>query len=54
MFKQYSDRTGWGAVDLRDRFYDHLASRIKDALVNTDKPIDTFAQLEVVATNIDL
>ena len=54
MFKQYSDRTGWGAVDLRDRFYDHLASRIKDALVNTDRPIGTFAELEQVATDIDL
>ena len=54
MFKQYSDRTGWGAVDLRDRFYDHLAPRIKDALVNSDRPTGTFAELEKVATDIDL
>ena len=32
-FKQYASRTGYSDKDLRDRFYDHLADRIKDGLV---------------------
>jgi hypothetical protein len=52
-FKQYAERTGYSGKDLRDRFYDHLANRIKDALVYVDKPIGTLKELEMVAISID-
>ena len=54
IFKQHADRTGWSDADLRDRFYDGLAGRVKDALVHTEKPTTTLAQLEGVAIGIDL
>ena len=34
-FKQYSNCTGYSDQDLCDRFYEHLADRIKDALVGS-------------------
>jgi hypothetical protein len=52
-FKQLMARTRYSLVDLRDRFYKHLAVRIKDALVNTDRRIGTFDELVLVATDID-
>lgn len=35
-FKQYASRTNYSDGDLRDRFYDYLADRIKDALVHSN------------------
>lgn len=52
-FKQYSTRTGYSEVDLRDRFYEHLADRIKDALVLTDKSTATLEELIKVSIDID-
>jgi hypothetical protein len=52
-FKQYSTRTGYSPEDLRDRFYDHMADRIKDALVLTDKPTATLEELIKVSIDID-
>lgn len=52
-FKQYSERTGYSDKDLRDRFYDHLADRIKDALIYVDKPTGTLKELEQAAISID-
>lgn len=52
-FKQYGSRTGYSDQDLRDRFYDHLADRIKDALVHTERPTGTLDELMVVAIAID-
>lgn len=52
-FKQYSTRTGYSQEDLRDRFYDHLADRIKDALVLTDKSTATLEELIKVSIDLD-
>jgi hypothetical protein len=53
-FKEYMMRTGYSATDLRDRFYDHLTSTIKDELVHTARPNDTLDSLILVATDLDV
>lgn len=47
-------RTGYSAADLRDRFYEHLASSIKDKLVHTTRPIGTLNEFLTVATELDV
>jgi hypothetical protein len=54
LFKELMTRTGYSSVDLRDRFYEHLATRIKDELVHTARPIGTFDELVTVASDIDV
>jgi hypothetical protein len=53
-FKQLMSCTGYSSADLRDRFYEHLAPRIKDELVHTARPIGTLDQLISVASDIDV
>lgn len=53
-FKELMSRTGYSAADLRDRFYEHLASGIKDELVHTARPIGTLDELLTVATDLDV
>lgn len=53
-FKELMSRTGYSEADLRDRFYEHLASRIKDELVHTARPIGTLDELIAVATDLDV
>lgn len=53
-FKELMSRTGYSAADLRDRFYEHLASSIKDELVHTARPIGTLDELLTVATELDV
>jgi Retrotransposon gag protein len=52
-FKQVMGRTGYSVADLQDRFYEHLAPRIKDELVHTARPIGTLDELINVASDID-
>lgn len=52
-FKEVMGRTGYSEADLHDRFYKHLSTEVKDALVHTEKPIATLAQLEAVAVQVD-
>ena len=52
-FKQLMTRTGYSGVDLRDRFYEHLTSRIKDELVHSARATTTLDELIIVATDID-
>lgn len=52
-FKELMGRTGYGAVDLRDWFYDNLASYVKDELVHTARPIGLLDELSAVAIDID-
>ncbi|KAF5389425.1 hypothetical protein D9757_004406 [Collybiopsis confluens] len=52
-FKQYSGRTGYSDVDLRDKFYDHLADRIKDGLVHTQANTSLLASLIAEAIRVD-
>ena len=54
LFKELMARTGYSLADLRDRFYEHLSSRIKDELVHTARPIGTLDQLIAVASDIDV
>ena len=53
-FKELSGRTGYSTADLRDRFYEHLASEIKDELVHTARPIGTLEELAQVSIDIDV
>jgi hypothetical protein len=53
-FKELMARTGYSSVDLRDRFYEHLAPIIKDELVHTARQVDTLDQLINVATDLDV
>ncbi len=53
MFDQYSKQTGWSDNDHRQRFYDGLTDRIKDALSLTNLPIDTLDELRTAARSID-
>jgi len=53
MFDQYSKQTGWSDNDHRQRFYDGLTDRIKDALSLTNLPIETLEQLRTAARSID-
>jgi rRNA maturation endonuclease Nob1 len=52
-YKQYAGRTGYSDSDLRDKFYDGLSNRIKDAMVLTDKPTRTLDECVKVALEID-
>jgi hypothetical protein len=52
-FKQYASRTGYSDRDLRDRFYDHLADRIKDALVASTKDTTLLNDLVEECIRID-
>ena len=52
-FKELKDRTGYSTTDLRDRFYEHLASEIKDELVHTARAIGTLDELSMVAIDLD-
>ena len=52
-FKQLMTRTGYSGIDLRDRFYEHLSSRIKDELVHSARATTTLDELIIVATDID-
>jgi hypothetical protein len=54
LFKELMARTGYSSVDLRDRFYEHLSTRIKDELVHTARPIGTLDELVTVASGIDV
>jgi hypothetical protein len=44
MFDQYAGQTGWSPVDLRQRFYDGLNDRVKDALAGTIDELRAAAQ----------
>jgi len=52
-FKQLMARTGYSPADLRDRYYEHLTSRVKDELVHTARPIITLDELITVTSDID-
>jgi hypothetical protein len=52
-FKQLMTHTGYSGADLRDRFYEHLTSRIKDELVHSARVTTTLDELIIVATDID-
>src|SRR6267154_2651259 len=54
LFKELMARTRYSSADLRDCFYKHLSTRIKDELVHTAHPIDTLDALIVVASDIDV
>ena len=54
LFKELMARTGYSSADLRDRFYEHLATRIKDKLVHTARPINTLDELITVASDLDI
>jgi hypothetical protein len=45
--------TGYSEADLRDRFYEHLATKVKDELVHTERPTKTLSDLIKVASDID-
>ena len=53
-FKQLMTRTGYSGVDLRDYFYEHLTSRIKDELVHLVRVTTTLDELILVAMDIDM
>lgn len=52
-FKEFKDQTSYSAADLRDQFYKHLATEIKDKLVHTACTIGTLDELSSVAINLD-
>lgn len=52
-FQEVAPRTGYSEADLRDRFYEHLATRVKDELVHTERPTKTLIDLIKVASDID-
>src|SRR6267154_2349223 len=54
LFKELMACTGYSSSDLRDRFYEHLSTRIKDELVHTARPIATLDELVTVASDIDI
>jgi hypothetical protein len=54
LFKELMARTGYSSTDLRDRFYEHLSTRIKDELVHTARPIRTLDELITVGSDIDV
>jgi hypothetical protein len=54
LFKELMTRTGYSSVDLRDCFYEHPTTRIKDKLVHTARPIGTLDELITVASDIDV
>ena len=54
LFKELMAHTGYSSSDLRDRFYEHLSTRIKDELIHTARPITTLNELVIVASDIDI
>jgi hypothetical protein len=54
LFKEVMARTGYSSADLRDCFYEHLSTRIKDELVHTARPIGTLDELVMVASDLDI
>lgn len=54
LFKELMARTGYSRADLRDRFYEHLSTRIKDELVHTARSITDLDDLITVASSIDV
>lgn len=54
LFKELMARTGYSQSDLRDRFYEHLSSQIKDELVHTASPTGTLDELITAASRIDI
>ena len=54
LFKELMARTGYSSSDLRDHFYEHLSTCIKDELVYTARPIATLDELVTVASDIDI
>jgi hypothetical protein len=54
LFKELMAHTGYSSHDLRDRFYEHLSTRVKDELVHTARPIGTLDELITVASDIDV
>jgi hypothetical protein len=54
LFKELMTCTGYSSVDLRDRFYEHLATRIKDELIHMARPIDILDELITVMSDIDI
>ncbi len=52
-FDQYTSQTGWSADDHRQRFYDGLSDRIKDALPLTAMAVATFDELRSAAQTLD-
>jgi hypothetical protein len=54
LFKELMARTGYSMPNLRDRFYEHLFTQIKDELVHTAHPIITLDELVTVSSNIDI
>jgi hypothetical protein len=53
MFDQYAGQTGWSPVDLRQRFYDGLNDRVKDALAGMHQPISTIDELRAAVQSLD-
>jgi len=54
LFKEAMARTGYSSADLRDHFYEHFSTRIKDELVHTAHPISTLDELVMVASDLDI
>jgi hypothetical protein len=54
LFKQLMACTGYSSANLRDHFYEHLSTGIKDELVHTAHPIDTLDELIMVASDLDI
>ncbi|KAI3614275.1 hypothetical protein WG66_000058 [Moniliophthora roreri] len=53
-FKEIMSRTGYSSADLRDCFYEHMASCIKNELVHTDHKTETLDQLINIANDLDV
>ncbi len=53
-FNGLAGHTGYSSQDLRDQFYEHLSSAIKDELVHTTCPIASLDDLIKVAVEIDV
>jgi hypothetical protein len=52
-FEEYKDRTGFSDPDLQERFYDHLASYMKDLLSNTERAKETYNELVATCMVLD-
>jgi hypothetical protein len=52
-FEEYKDRTGFSDPDLQERFYEHLASYMKDLLSNTERAKETYNELVTTCMVLD-
>ena len=52
-FREVMSRTGYSDGDLRDRFYEHLSTEVKDLLPTTERSTKTLDELITVATDFD-